>query len=243
MHKLAQHQSLWRQMLQDALPAICLVCDASCARLGLLWDDCLRDIVPNQRPCSQCGLPQSQPICLSCESAPPAFSKTHTPLLYQGVLRTLITRWKFQNEPRLTSLLAGLAHQNGPTMLEAADVDVIVPLPTHWRRRWRRGFDQTWLLAHALKQQASLTPPVQSLIHRRRSTARQSELAAHLRANNVAQAFVAARPIPSRRVLLVDDVMTTGATANSAASALREAGAIDVMVWCLARVDHPPQRV
>lgn len=116
--------------------------------------------------------------------------------------------------------------------------DVVVPVPLHWRRRLARGFNQSELLARAVARRYGA--PVVNAVRRKRSTSAQAGLTHAKRRANVAGAFtvVRQRAIESRRVLLVDDVMTTGATAAACAAALRRAGARYVALLTLARVDR-----
>jgi ComF family protein len=118
-------------------------------------------------------------------------------------------------------------------------------VPLHWRRRLQRGFNQSALLAGAVARRYGI--PVRSALRRTRATPTQAGLTHAGRRSNVAGAFRVARPetVAGRRVLLVDDVMTTGATASACAAALKRAGARYVALLTLARVDRrnwAPQR-
>jgi ComF family protein len=116
--------------------------------------------------------------------------------------------------------------------------DAIVPVPLHWRRRWQRGFNQSALLAKAVARRYAA--PVESPLRRRRATAAQAGLTHARRRANVAGVFAVKRPaaVAGRRILLIDDVMTTGATAAACAAALKRAGARYVALLTLARVDR-----
>jgi ComF family protein len=116
--------------------------------------------------------------------------------------------------------------------------DAIVPMPLHWLRRWRRGFNQAELLSRALSRQTGL--PVRCLVRRKRFTAAQAGLTNAGRRANVTGAFRVPRPesVKGLRLLLIDDVFTTGATAGACARALKRAGASRVAVLALARADR-----
>lgn len=116
--------------------------------------------------------------------------------------------------------------------------DVIVPVPLHWRRRWQRGFNQSELLAREIARRWSV--PLKNLARRSRSTLTQAGLSNSARRENVVRAFTVPRPrgAEGRRILLIDDVMTTGATASACALALKRAGARSVCLLTLARVDR-----
>jgi ComF family protein len=115
--------------------------------------------------------------------------------------------------------------------------DAITPVPLHWRRRWRRGFNQSDLLARVVSRRTGI--PVVHALRRARATATQARLSNSARRRNVAAAFRRKGPIlDGRRILLIDDVMTTGSTAAACASVLKRAGASRVALLTVARVDR-----
>jgi ComF family protein len=118
------------------------------------------------------------------------------------------------------------------------EFDAVVPVPLHWRKKWSRGFNQSELLARFIARRYSL--PVVPALRRRQATAAQAGLTNAARRENVAHAFaVRSRDrVAGKRILLIDDVMTTGATAAACARVLRRAGAASVTLLALARVDR-----
>ncbi|HVP46494.1 MAG TPA: ComF family protein [Bryobacteraceae bacterium] len=116
--------------------------------------------------------------------------------------------------------------------------DIVVPMPLHWRRKWSRGFNQATLLSRPVARLCGI--PVKNAVRRLRSTQTQAGLSNAQRRENVAGAFRVrnARVIQGRQVLLIDDVMTTGATASACALALKRGGAKSVTLLALARVDR-----
>jgi len=116
--------------------------------------------------------------------------------------------------------------------------DCVVPVPLHWRKRWSRGFNQAELLAREAARTRGT--PVLRALRRKKPTATQAGLASAGRRRNVAGAFVlrSAADVRGKRILLVDDVMTTGATANACANVLKRGGAKSVSLATLARVDR-----
>jgi ComF family protein len=116
--------------------------------------------------------------------------------------------------------------------------DFILPMPMHWRRRWSRGFNQASLLARVLARRLNL--PVTAAVRRRKATPAQAGLTAAQRRSNMSGAFAVVRPeaVKGKRVLLVDDVFTTGATAGACARALKRAGATHITVLTVARADR-----
>jgi ComF family protein len=156
---------------------------------------------------------------------------------YEAELRALIHLFKYRRVRTLAAPLGKLLARALP--LDQA-FDVIVPLPLHWRKRWQRGFNQAELLAREISRRTNT--PVENALRRVHNTAAQAGLTSSKRRLNVSGAFQAKRPavIDGRRVLLIDDVMTTGATAASCARALRRAGARQVTLLTLARADRRP---
>lgn len=114
--------------------------------------------------------------------------------------------------------------------------DVVVPVPLHWRRRWSRGFNQSDVLARSIARRRGIQ--VLSALRRKRNTHSQASLTNPKRRLNVSGAFHAGAAVAGKRILLVDDVMTTGATATACAFALKRAGAKHVTLLTLARVDR-----
>jgi len=115
-----------------------------------------------------------------------------------------------------------------------SDVDLIVPVPLHWRRRWTRGFNQTELIADQLGAALS-TPVAMRALRRTKATTAQQRLDARTRARNLRGAFTLHQPVAGLRVALVDDVVTTGATATELTKLLLKGGATTVELWALAR--------
>jgi ComF family protein len=135
-----------------------------------------------------------------------------------------------------------LANPLGEMLLEAyprdQQIDVIVPMPMHWTRRWKRGFNQASLLAKVVGRRTGI--PVSAAVRRKRSAPPQAGLSSSERRKNVSGGFSPApgSSLRGKRVLLVDDVLTTGATASACAKTLKRAGAAHVSVLALARTDR-----
>jgi ComF family protein len=154
---------------------------------------------------------------------------------YEGELRELVHLFKYG---RVQTLAKPLGRLLALALPREESFDVIVPMPLHWRKRWQRGFNQSALLAHEMSRRTHI--PVKNALRRVRFTATQAGLTNAKRRQNVSGAFRAKREraLDGQRVLLVDDVMTTGATAASCARALKIAGARQVTLLTLARADR-----
>src|SRR5262245_2366212 len=143
---------------------------------------------------------------------------------YDGLLRDVILRLKHLSGDGLAELLGELWAVHAEATLRGLHADVVIPVPLHWRRRWKRGYNQSLALARGLAARLEL-PCRPSWLRRVRHTREQTKQTPSARRDNVRGAFRATIKLPpGQTVLLVDDVMTTGSTASEAASALRTAG-------------------
>ena len=182
------------------------------------------------------------PVCRECESAPPDFERAVHYATYRGELRTLLRLLKFHHIPAVAKLLGG---RMAETVLKlegsASDDLLVVAVPLFARAQRRRGFNQSILLASAaVKRLRTLRPAwklteAHDVLRRQRTTASSYELSRRGRRRNLAGAFAASAAVQGREVLLIDDILTTGATARECARVLRRAGAAKVWVATLAR--------
>jgi ComF family protein len=196
--------------------------------------------------CAACATPWAHnPLCADCAislvpmtaqpAAPAPLVRIASAWAFGGAIASAIRRLKFTGATHIARDLAPL----WAPVLEAAVTEhdaIVVPVPLHWRRRVRRGFDQTWLLAHHACAFAKLPPPVAALRRVRHAKA-QSTLSAAERTRNIAGAFRLRRELAGRAVILVDDVSTTGATLAAAARPLLEGGAPLVVGVTVARAE------
>ena len=234
------------RLLEGLLPNHCALCRMRSYRHLPLCRACESELPANTVACEQCAIPQTLAshsdaarFCGQCLSHPPPYDQVIAPWLYGEYLARLIQRWKYQRERHLTRVLAHLWLQRAGSR---TDIDLLVPVPLHWRRRWHRGFNQSELLAAHLGDHVGtnggLTPDLRT-VKRHRPTAPQSAMSATERKRNLANAFTVSRPCDNLRVAIVDDVFTTGATAAALSRVLKQAGASRIEVWCLARTPTP----
>ena len=228
----------------------CAACDALLEQptRGAVCPGCWQRVERVTPPlCAACGLPLPASLhnahasggCATCSIGPPgggAVARQRAAGWYRGALRSIIHAFKYQGRRSLAEPLAALMRDAGGPLLGAADL--VVPVPLHPRRRWARGFNQARDLA------LHLGPPVGDVLRRTRYTRPQTALAAGRRRANVAGAFELSRggrcgrrhAVAGRIVVVADDVLTTGATLDACARALRAAGARAVFGLTAARV-------
>ncbi len=171
--------------------------------------------------------------CMLCRLGLQGFDAVYSYGSYEDALRKLIHVFKYEGVQPLAKPLAGLLLRAMP---REARFDAIVPMPLHWRKRWQRGFNQAELLAREIARKWQV--PVRTVARRRKATAPQAGLTNAKRRANVEGAFRVRERLDGLRVLLVDDVMTTGATASACARALKRAGTAHVTLAALARTDR-----
>ncbi|HXG03277.1 MAG TPA: ComF family protein, partial [Candidatus Binatia bacterium] len=178
--------------------------------------------------------PASGPVCGSCRRTPPPWDWARAAGLYTGALREALHAFKFGGRPALAGPLAELVFEQCGAELPAT-IDALVPVPLGRDRERERGFNQAALVAERLARR--LKRPVRpGWLRRIRATPPQSDLGADARRANVRGAFAASARVAGRALVLVDDVLTTGATAAECARVLKAAGARVVGVLTVARV-------
>lgn len=173
--------------------------------------------------------------CSLCRAGANGFDAAYTYGSFEGELRELIHLLKYA---RVRTLAKPLAKLLAAALPLDRSFDVVVPMPMHWRKRWVRGFNQAELLAKEIARNRGL--PLRNAARKRKATAAQASLTNAARQANVAGAFeIRHRDVlAGKRILLVDDVMTTGATASACAKALKQAGAREVTLLAVARTDR-----
>jgi ComF family protein len=227
-------------------PDGCRLCGAALRNVSRIpvCPECLAAPAPfiAEHFCSVCRTPflNSAPLdeqgrCGLCRRGLTGFDTAFSYGEYTGTLRKLIHVFKYSRVSPLSEPLGRLLVRALP---RTEGFDAIVPMPLHWTRRWKRGFNQSELLARVVSRRTGI--PVANALRRRKPTPPQAGLTSAERRTNVSGAFeIRSRDaVRGRSVLLIDDVLTTGATAAACARALKRGGADRVTALTLARVDR-----
>ena len=231
------------KLLDQLLPAPCLMCGAASPDYRLLCPEC-DSALPrlNREPflCRCCALPLTSdaPLCGKCLHNQPAFSQSSIAFSYTHPLDFLIHQFKYRRQLSSGKLLA---HLLAETCQHSERPDFLVPVPIHWRKRWQRGFNQSELMAYWVGK--SLDIPVLSACQQTHYHHSQKGLSRAGRLKNLRQSF-SVKPgikhtIDNAHIALIDDVVTTTATARTLSELMLKAGAQRVDIWALARTpDH-----
>lgn len=225
-------------------PPVCIACSAATAAPHGLCAACWSSLPFIERPfCDRLGTPFAHDgggdalLSPAAIADPPVFARARAVARHDGAARDLVHRLKYGDRPDLARAMAAMMARAGAELI--ADCDVIVPVPLHPLRLWSRRYNQAMALATAIGA-AGDRPVAHDVLMRRKRTRQQIGLTRAQRAENLQGAFHVlpeVRPrLAGRRVLLVDDVMTTGATANAASRALLRGGATAVDVLAFARM-------
>jgi len=235
--------ALARSAADLALPPQCLACETPVATQGSLCASCWSKLRLIEKPyCARLGIPFAYDIGLGALSAeaiadPPPFDRCRAVAVFDDVARKLVHGLKYRDRLELAAWMAGWMRRAGGELI--AEADVIVPVPLHTRRLWWRRYNQSVLLARTVTEAAG-KPLATATLKRIRATEQQVGLSHDQRDRNVRGAFQVPASgkivVAGRRVLLVDDVYTTGATVKASTRALLRAGAVAVDVLVFARV-------
>ena len=234
---------LGRHMLDLVLPPLCPSCDKPVSTNRTLCPDCWGKIHFIAPPfCKCCGMPFDVPvadgtICGSCLETSPPFAQARAAILYNEHSRHLAITFKHADRTYMAPTLAGWLHRAGHEFW--ADADFIVPVPLHHWRLLKRRYNQAGLLAQQLGKLTDIPVLVDGLL-RTRQTPTQGHLRRKERQENVKGAFTV-KPshltrVKGKNIVLIDDVLTTGATLHECAKTLMKTGASKVNVLTLARV-------
>ncbi len=235
-----------RQFLHIIFPTSCASCHTPLRDdpIPFICRTCWKTLLPISGPCCpHCGGPFASPValqhsptheCGACRTKPPAFTQTWSIFSYQSPLKEAITLFKYRGK---RSLSTHLIQAMVPALPILPVIDVLMAVPLHPQRLREREYNQSLLLAHRLKQHLKI-PLLVSCLTRIRPTVPQTSLSRKERLTNLRRAFKVDNPslITGQRILLIDDVYTTGTTLHECAKTLRKAGSGPVYGLTLARM-------
>ena len=231
-------------LFELVFPDECRVCGESLHEISRIpvCKRCLADPAPLVADyfCVSCRTPflnrfplDESGRCALCRLGLNGFDAVYSYGSYEGSLRKLVHLFKYGG---VTPLARVFGEFLSVALPRESRFDLIVPMPLHWMRRWRRGYNQAALLAREVSKRWNI--PVKNVVKRRHATTPQAGLTNAQRRENVSGAFLVKQKLTGMHVLLVDDVLTTGASASACARALKRAGARRVTVLTLARTDR-----
>ncbi len=228
----------WLNIIQDyLLPPTCILCGNHGYNSQDICYACYNDLERNIYCCYRCAenyeteisIPQ---LCGRCLSKSPAFDETFAPFIYQGIIRYLIASLKFNKQYKNARLLGYLLATYVEKTTEIPQL--IIPVPLHKKRYQERGFNQSIEIAKTVAK--ILNIPINTQICSRiRNTPHQTELPAKQRLINVKNAFIVNNSTNIQHIAILDDVITTGSTANEIAKLLKKSGVARVDVWGCAK--------
>ncbi len=242
---------LARSTLQLILPSHCILCLQSCD--SLCCNPCSSDLPWIVNACYNCGIPLSDyeistnksASCGGCLNRPPSYDHCIPAFIYTSPIDSLISRFKNQRDLTAGHALSLLLWRQISSHLDRSDClsnintkntrpDIISPVPLHWRRQLTRSFNQSAFIAQQLSRLSCI--PLSNSSKRTIPTPKQQQLTRSQRLRNLKNTFeVNAAKVKGKHIAIVDDVVTTGATAEALSTALKKAGAKRVDVWCISR--------
>lgn len=246
--KIAPAASIFAERLLGLFyPNTCQICEkgSATANEGFVCANCwsgphgVHFVVPPF--CDKCGLPfegdiSNEFVCSNCRDQTLHFRSARAAVKLKDVVQETVHRYKYNNSLWFETFLLDLLARQATPALKREHWDFIVPIPLHWKKRYERGFNQAERLARGLSKAAAI-PLNAKLLKRVLPTPTQTRLSRAERQANVRKAFAyrPAEPLRGERLILIDDVLTTGATASTCAKVLKDNGAGDVDVWTVAR--------
>jgi len=230
-----------RLLLDFVLPARCAGCGTIVDQVHSFCADCWKQVeFLGDAGCRTCGLPleaTDAQLCAPCLARPPRIQRTRAAVAYDDLSRSVAIRLKYG---RKVALARTMAHYMAPLITSDGEAPVLVPVPLHRQRLWQRGFNQSALVARELARTTGHRADVGAL-RRVKRTPPLKGMSLLQRRKTVAGAFAAdsSAELRGKTVVLIDDVLTTGSTANACARALKRAGAARVELVTWARVIRP----
>lgn len=231
-------------LLKLLYPPVCPICDRVLPQrltddgIGRICAHCEPTLIRVREPfCMRCGKPlaargSAREYCEDCTRHAHSFTQGRASFVYSGAVIGTMHRFKYSNRRDYAPVLAREMYRMHGAWIRRIAPDAVIPVPLHAKRRRMRGFNQAALLARQIARLSGI-PLEEKLLVRTQNTGRQKELNAHERKNNLKNAFQTTKKIVQlEKVLLIDDIYTTGSTADAAAAALLQAGVNKIYVLC-----------
>jgi len=237
--------SAFSKIFDLLLPPRCAACQEIVLENKTLCAPCWADATFISAPfCDCCGLPfeidvTKGALCLNCTKRPPPFSKSRTVFSYDDFSKGMILSFKHGDRCDLAPTFAAMMARSGADIIPSTDL--IIPIPLHWRRLGMRKYNQAALLAHEISKITQI-PSCPNSLQRIRHTQVQGHLSRMARQRNLQGAFQVQKDISGKSILLIDDVLTTGATLINASKILLKSGASEVRCLSIARSLHNKTR-
>lgn len=235
-----------RHFIELVLPAQCLLCCLP-SNNKLICTHCHAVLIQDRPCCQHCGLslPKSQPFCGDCLKQFHLFTQLHALADYQKPYPTLIKKFKYKKQLIYGELLAFLLIKSiirNISFQQIAQIDYLLPAPLHKQKHQQRGFNQAQLLAQQISRQLHL-PVLLDTVKRHKQTLAQEGLSLQKREANLKNAFTIhpeqKTKLSGSYIVIIDDVVTTGATVNNLCQVLLQAGVGRIDVWCICRTALP----
>lgn len=223
--------SYFEQLYSNIMPIPCRLCGTLCKFHGLCAA-CINDLPLLGAACPRCAMPTTESqLCGQCITTPPDQDLSFSLFRYQGQVKRLMADFKYHDKLFLSQLFSHLMTQH---LKQRNLPQCLIPIPLHFKRLRQRGYNQSFELAKALSKQLSI-PASNRFLKRILNTAPQASLPFTQRKKNIQNAFAVLPPASLSHIALIDDVLTTGHTASTAAKLLRQNGVKTIEVWTIAR--------
>lgn len=233
---LEKFMAILHQVYTGLFPYTCILCGRASDRKQDLCSACLKDLPIVNQKCRRCGVPSFSEICGQCLKDPPPFTACHCLFAYEPPLTYLLLNLKFHQDlvsaRILGELLAEKVSQEWYHLKPLPDL--IIPVPLHENRLKVRGFNQALEIARPVSRQLNIKISPQA-VKRVKDTPAQMHLAAKDRKKNIRRAFTVESDVIDKHIVIIDDVVTTGATVAEITRMLLKQGARMVEVWCCGR--------
>lgn len=236
-------QQFFETAITFLFPAQCKVCEKDIGLNSIpylcvgCWDS-LEIVTPPW--CEICGIQNVEGVCNLCATTPPRFGKLRTVAFYDAILQKIIHLYKFEKRRSLAKHLSYMMIKHQPKDCNFKEYDYILPIPLHKTRLRERGFNQSALIAQGISNELGIEICTNALV-RSKNTTPQSSLTRDARQSNIVGAFDIKNRnhIKGKRILILDDVFTTGATVNEAVNMLWNEDPVEIDVLTLARTVNP----